>query len=84
MQRRPQAILFVVRCNLPRELLYIFSLLGVETPYSLEAMPTIKVATNNNLAQRWHDLIDVNAGPIANGEKPSEEVGQQLFDKILQ
>jgi len=56
---------------------------GRGTPYSLEAMPTIKVATNNNLAQRWHDLIDVNAGPIANGEKTLEEVGQQLFDKIL-
>ena len=31
-------------------------------------MPVIKVATRNDLARRWHDLMDVNAGRIASGE----------------
>lgn len=56
---------------------------GRGTPYSLEAMPTLKVATNNGLARRWHDLIDINAGPVATGEATLEEMGQQVFDKIL-
>ncbi|MEM7444850.1 MAG: galactarate dehydratase, partial [Pseudomonadota bacterium] len=40
---------------------------GRGTPYSLEAMPTIKVSTRSDLARRWYDLIDVDAGPIATG-----------------
>jgi galactarate dehydratase len=56
---------------------------GRGTPYSLEAMPTLKVATNNELARRWHDLIDINAGPVVTAEATLEEMGQQVFDKIL-
>ena len=33
-------------------------------------VPVIKVATRSDLARRWHDLMDVNAGTIADGEKP--------------
>jgi galactarate dehydratase len=32
----------------------------------------IKVATRSDLARRWHDLMDLNAGRIADGE-PSIE-----------
>ena len=56
---------------------------GRGTPYSLEAMPTIKVSTNTELARRWHDLIDVDAGPIASGGATIEGVGQHIFDHIL-
>ena len=35
------------------------------TPYGLAAVPVIKVATRDDLARRWHDLMDVNAGRIA-------------------
>jgi galactarate dehydratase len=30
-------------------------------------VPVIKVATRTDLARRWHDLMDVNAGTIADG-----------------
>ena len=36
---------------------------GRGTPYSLEALPTLKVSTRSDLAHRWHDLIDLDAGP---------------------
>jgi galactarate dehydratase len=56
---------------------------GRGTPYGLASVPVIKVATRNDLARRWHDLMDVNAGRIATGEATIEEVGQELFQLIL-
>ncbi len=62
--------------------LHVFTT-GRGTPYSLEAMPTIKVSTTSDLARRWHDLIDIDAGPVATGEVTLEEMGQQMFDHML-
>jgi galactarate dehydratase len=56
---------------------------GRGTPYGLASVPVIKVATRNDLARRWHDLMDVNAGRIATGEATIEQVGQELFELIL-
>jgi galactarate dehydratase len=57
---------------------------GRGTPYGLASVPVIKVATRNDLARRWHDLMDVNAGRIASGEATIEEVGWELFRLILE
>jgi len=56
---------------------------GRGTPYGLAAVPVIKVATRNELAQRWHDLMDVNAGRIASGEATIEDIGWELFRLML-
>ena len=56
---------------------------GRGTPYGLAAAPVIKVATRSDLAARWHDLIDIDAGRIATGEATVEEVGWELFRMIL-
>ena len=56
---------------------------GRGTPYGLEAAPVIKVATRADLAARWHDLMEVNAGTIATGEATIEEVGMEIFQLIL-
>ncbi|NVO15141.1 MAG: galactarate dehydratase [Rhodoplanes sp.] len=56
---------------------------GRGTPYGLAAAPVIKVATRSNLAARWHDLMDLDAGRIATGEATVEEVGWELFRLIL-
>lgn len=57
---------------------------GRGTPYGLAAVPVIKVATRDDLARRWHDLMDVNAGRIATGEATIEDVGRELFELILE
>ncbi|PSJ47735.1 galactarate dehydratase [Zobellella endophytica] len=57
---------------------------GRGTPYGLAMAPVIKVATNSALAQRWHDLIDLDAGRIATGEASIEQVGWELFQLILE
>jgi galactarate dehydratase len=56
---------------------------GRGTPYGLAEVPVIKVATRTDLARRWHDLMDVNAGTIADGDKTIEEVGMELFQLML-
>jgi galactarate dehydratase len=62
--------------------LHIFTT-GRGTPYGLAPVPVIKVATRNDLARRWHDLMDVNAGRIATGEASIEQVGWELFELML-
>lgn len=57
---------------------------GRGTPYGLTAVPVIKMATRSALAERWHDLIDINAGTIATGEATIEQVGWELFEFILE
>ncbi len=62
--------------------LHIFTT-GRGTPYGLAACPVIKVATRNELARRWHDLMDVNAGRIASGEASIEDIGWEMFRLLL-
>ncbi|HEY9572695.1 MAG TPA: galactarate dehydratase [Pusillimonas sp.] len=62
--------------------LHVFTT-GRGTPYGLAQCPVIKVATRSDLARRWHDLMDVNAGRIADGSASIEEVGWELFHLML-
>ncbi len=62
--------------------LHVFTT-GRGTPYGLQACPVIKVATRTDLARRWHDLMDLNAGRIADGEITIEEAGWELFRMLL-
>ncbi|MDP1901752.1 MAG: galactarate dehydratase [Rubrivivax sp.] len=63
--------------------LHVFTT-GRGTPYGLAAVPVIKVATRSALARRWHDLMDVNAGRIADGTATIEDVGWELFHLMLE
>lgn len=62
--------------------LHVFTT-GRGTPYGLAEVPVIKVATRSDLARRWHDLMDINAGKIADGEATIEEVGWEMFRLML-
>jgi galactarate dehydratase len=62
--------------------LHVFTT-GRGTPYGLAAVPVVKVATRSELARRWHDLMDINAGTIADGTATIEEVGWELFHCLL-
>ena len=48
---------------------------GEGTPYGLAMAPVIKVASRTVLAQRWPDLIDVDAGRIATGDGDDRDGG---------
>ncbi len=57
---------------------------GRGTPYGLTMVPVIKVSSNSKLSNRWFDLIDFDAGPIAFGMKTIETMGWELFHLILE
>lgn len=62
--------------------LHVF-ITGRGTPYGLTMVPVIKVSSNTKLANRWFDLIDFDAGPVALGEKTIETMGWELFHYML-
>lgn len=62
--------------------LQVFST-GRGTPYGLAMAPVVKVSSRSVLARQWPDLIDVDAGRIAEGGVTVEEVGRELFDLIV-
>jgi len=62
--------------------LHVFTT-GRGTPYGLAECPVIKVATRSDLARRWHDLMDVDAGRIADGEASIADMGWELFRLLL-
>jgi galactarate dehydratase len=63
--------------------LHVFTT-GRGTPYGLAPVPVIKVATRTDLATRWHDLMDLNAGEIADGTSTIEKKGWELFELMLE
>jgi galactarate dehydratase len=62
--------------------LHVFTT-GRGTPYGLAACPVVKVATRSELARRWHDLMDLNAGRVADGEWTVEQAGEALFELLV-
>jgi len=56
---------------------------GEGSPCGLALVPVVKVSSRSALAQRWPDLIDIDAGRIATGEATIEEVGWEIFRFIL-
>ncbi|MBU3737722.1 MAG: galactarate dehydratase [Rhodoferax sp.] len=62
--------------------LHVFTT-GRGTPYGLAACPVVKVATRSDLARRWHDLMDLNAGRVADGQATVEQLGWELFHLLL-
>ncbi|MCD0488730.1 altronate dehydratase family protein [Pedobacter sp. MC2016-14] len=52
---------------------------GLGTPTGNPVCPVIKVATNNALTKRMGDIIDINTGPVIEGEKTIEEMGEDIL-----
>ncbi len=57
---------------------------GEGSPYGLAMAPVIKVSSRTALAERWPDLIDVDAGRVATGNVTIEQVGWEIFRLILE
>ena len=47
-------------------------------------VPVIKIASNSNTYRRMTDNMDINGGAIADGEKTVQQVGQEIFDRMLE
>ena len=56
---------------------------GRGTTYGLAMAPVIKVSSRTELAEKWKNLIDIDAGKIATGTASIEDVGNEIFELIL-
>ncbi len=56
---------------------------GLGTPTGNPVCPTIKVATNSDLARRMSDIIDIDTGPIIEGTKSIEEMGEEILEYCI-
>ncbi|MBO9683511.1 MAG: altronate dehydratase [Flavisolibacter sp.] len=56
---------------------------GLGTPTGNPVCPTIKVATNSKLAKRMKDIIDIDTGPIIDGEKTIEQMGEEILEYCI-
>ena len=46
-------------------------------------VPVLKIATNSRTYHQMRDNMDINAGRIADGEATVEEMGREIFEKLL-
>jgi altronate hydrolase len=56
---------------------------GLGTPTGNPVCPTIKLSTNSQLAERMRDIIDIDCGPVVNGEKTIIEMGSEILDYCI-
>ena len=57
---------------------------GLGTPTGNPVTPTIKVATNSEMAQALRDIIDFDAGPIIRGRASIAEMGDALLELVIE
>ncbi|NND32213.1 MAG: altronate dehydratase [Saprospiraceae bacterium] len=57
---------------------------GLGTPTGNVIAPTVKMATNSDLARRMADIIDINAGSIIEGSDTIESKGRELLDLLIE
>jgi altronate hydrolase len=56
---------------------------GLGTPTGNPVAPTVKMATNSDLAARMADLIDIDAGTIITGADTIESKGTELLELLI-
>lgn len=56
---------------------------GRGSAYGCAPAPSLKLATNNELWQRQEEDLDVNCGGIVEGEAGVDEIGAQIFQRML-
>lgn len=56
---------------------------GLGTPTGNPVCPTIKLATNSKLAKKMADIIDIDCGPIVEGEKTIAQMGEEILEYCI-
>lgn len=56
---------------------------GLGTPTGNPICPMVKLSTNTKLAQKLPEIIDIDCGPIIEGEKSVEEMGEMVLEYII-
>ena len=56
---------------------------GLGTPTGNPVCPTIKISTNSSLTKRMGDIIDIDTGPVIEGEKTIEQMGEEILEYCI-
>lgn len=56
---------------------------GLGTPTGNPICPTIKVSSNTALSTKMKDIIDIDTGPVIEGKKTIEEMGEDILDYCI-
>jgi altronate hydrolase len=56
---------------------------GLGTPTGNPIAPVVKISTNSRLAARMHDIIDIDTGPIIEGAKTIQEMGEEVLELVV-
>jgi len=56
---------------------------GLGTPTGNPVCPTIKVSSNSSLTKRMNDIIDIDTGPVIEGEKTIEQMGEDILEYCI-
>ncbi len=56
---------------------------GLGTPTGNPITPVAKISTNSVLAQRMADIIDIDTGPIIDGQSSIEQMGENILDYMI-
>ena len=56
---------------------------GLGTPTGNPVCPTIKVSTNSSLTKRMNDIIDIDCGPIVEGDKTIQQMGEEILEYCI-
>ncbi len=57
---------------------------GLGTPTGNPIAPVVKLSTNSDLAQRMHDIIDIDTGAVIAGQQTIEQMGESILDLVVQ
>ena len=56
---------------------------GLGTPTGNPIAPVVKLSTNSDLADRMHDIIDMDTGGVIAGEKTIEQMGAAILNYVV-
>ncbi len=57
---------------------------GRGTGWGCKPSPVVKLASNTAMFERMRDDIDVNCGPIVDGDATVQEMGESIFQELLE
>jgi altronate hydrolase len=57
---------------------------GLGTPTGNPIAPVIKISSNTRLAKRMPDIIDIDSGPVIEGTKTIQQMGETILDFIIE
>ncbi|MXN90841.1 altronate dehydratase [Flavobacterium sp. Sd200] len=56
---------------------------GLGTPTGNPVCPVIKVSTNSSLTKRMGDIIDIDCGPVIEGERTIQQMGEEILEYCI-